>query len=150
MKPPWWPVMILNCALPLLFRTSGSPASATFHNRTLSFDALGISHLSRVFFRIKKWKLTILYVGYPGTPQRKKRLLNFEGSGELLGDEAYLGNRIVGHPICRLCRFDGLRRSVHRLRTNTPMSIKRSLVSNEAFNMIGFVLKHTMVVFYRP
>jgi hypothetical protein len=35
--PPWWPGMILNCIRPL---ASPSPASAAFHNRMLSLQAL--------------------------------------------------------------------------------------------------------------
>lgn len=40
MNPPWWPGIILNCTpLFILPEASGSPASATFQSRMLSFDA---------------------------------------------------------------------------------------------------------------
>jgi hypothetical protein len=35
--PPWWPGIILNCIRPLV---SPSPASAAFHSRILSLQAL--------------------------------------------------------------------------------------------------------------
>lgn len=41
MTPPWCPGMILNCTPLFIFpHASGSPASATFQRRMLSFDAL--------------------------------------------------------------------------------------------------------------
>lgn len=139
--------MILNWALPLLFRTSDSPASATFHNRTLSFDALeGSSKLVGVLQR-KKWKLTIRCVDCLETLRHKIPLLSFEDNEEPLDVEACLENQIVGHPICLLYRFDGRRRSGYRLQTSRPII---PLVLMLCYNRWLVVLRHTMAVFCHP